>query len=117
MSAKITFQTSGIMAKLKALGDVDGKLERAAKKGLVVSVGHVQNLAPVDTSNLKNSYQNCSAAEQLGPGKWQIRVTSDVKYQPDQEYGTRYQPGKPHLRPGMALAFPEVRQIVKEEFK
>ena len=27
------------------------------------------------------------------------RVKSEAEYAPYQEYGTRYQPGKPHIRP------------------
>ena len=69
--------------------------ERAAK--VVKSHGgkmqaNAMRFAPVDTSYLKNAITlDVSATE--------AAVESTAPYAVYQEYGTRYQPGTPHIRP------------------
>lgn len=53
-----------------------------------------QRNAPVDTGNLKR-HVTLKAAD----GGFTAKVASEAEYAPYQEYGTRYQSGKPHIRP------------------
>jgi len=93
---------------------VDQAVERAANKGKIIGVQEIQNRAPVDTGNLKGSYPRCSTVTKPSDGVRQIDFTSDVDYQPDQEFGTSQQPGTPHVRPGIAAAMPQIGKILKE---
>ena len=54
--------------------------------------------APVRTGKLRDSFK----VEQTGA--MAITVTSDLPYDVDQEYGTRFQSGKPHYAPAVASA-------------
>lgn len=53
-----------------------------------------QRDAPVDTGNLKRHITLKTL-----DGGFAAQVTSEAEYAPYQEYGTRFQPGKPHIRP------------------
>ncbi|KRK80225.1 HK97-gp10 family putative phage morphogenesis protein [Companilactobacillus nodensis] len=57
---------------------------------------NAERKAPVDTGHLKREiHQDIKGegAEVVG------QVSGDADYDPYQEYGTRYQPGTPHIRP------------------
>lgn len=53
-----------------------------------------QRYAPVDTGNLKRNIRYNSQDQGFG-----AKVSSEAAYAAYQEYGTRYQSGKPHIRP------------------
>lgn len=78
-------------------------VKNMGEKGKSVS----KRLAPVDTSFLKNSittsYQGMEA-----------HITSGAGYAGYQEYGTRYQPGKPHIRPMLDEIEPEFQKLMTD---
>jgi hypothetical protein len=100
---------AGLQARIAAL---DKKLDTAANQCLALGLNEVQNRAPVDTGNLKNSYPRCSAVKQSGTGIREITWTSDVDYQPHQELLHR-----PHLRPGIHAAIPAMKQAFQDAMK
>lgn len=53
-----------------------------------------QRNAPVDTGNLKRHVTLKTA-----DGGFTAKVASEAEHAPYQEYGTRFQSGKPHIRP------------------
>jgi hypothetical protein len=107
-----------VLANLARKADqVDEAVGRSADKGKIIGVQEIQNRAPVDTGNLKGSYPRCSTVTKPSQGVRQIEFTSDVDYQPDQEFGNSRQPGTPHLRPGVAAAMPKIGKILKEELE
>lgn len=109
---------SVVLASLAAKANqVDDAVGRAADKGKIIGVQEIQNLAPVDTGNLKGSYPRCSAVTKPSQGVRQIDWTSDVDYQAAQEFGTSRQAGTPHVRPGVAAAMPQIAKILKEELE
>jgi len=85
----------------EALGPGMALLESGAKKE-----------APVDTSRLMTSI----GSEIIrGPGSEIIgKVGSNVEYASFQEYGTRYQPGKPYLRPTLERYKDKVVKMFEE---
>jgi HK97 gp10 family phage protein len=113
-----TSNLSIVLASLAAKSQkVDAAVESAANKGRTIGVQEIQARAPVDTSNLKNSYERCTTISKPSDGVRQIDFTSDVSYQTAQEFGTSRQAGKPHLRPGVAAAEPQIGKILKEELE
>lgn len=63
--------------------------------------------APVDTGFLKASIN-------AQYGHLQAEVTSQAYYGIYQEYGTRYQPGTPHIRPGFHDVVPDLERDIKD---
>lgn len=55
---------------------------------------HAQRMAPVDTGNLRRNIKLHSQDQ-----GYTAKVASEAEYAPYQEYGTRFQPGRPHIRP------------------
>ena len=100
---------AGLLARVREL---DGRLDKAAAQGRQIGVQEVQARAPVDTGNLQKSYERCSIVTDDGPGKRTITWTSDVDYQPAQELVHR-----PHLRPGIAAAEPQIKEAFRECMK
>lgn len=89
--------------KLKGADALIGKLKRNADLSDVKNVVKLntsemqrksQRFAPVDTGTLKRNIKQ-STEDSGFTGK----VTSTSEYAAYQEYGTRYQSGKPHIRP------------------
>lgn len=66
------------------------KVERAAKRH-----------APVDTGRLRSSIGTGLGIDNDG---LHVRVGTNVEYAIHQEFGTRFQPGKPFLRPALRAA-------------
>ncbi len=87
---------------------IDSKVEAAANKALVIGLNNVQNICPVDTGNLKNSYPRCSKVEKVGDGHYKVTWTSDVSYQ------IYVEPKRPHLSPGIHAAMPEIVEDFKK---
>lgn len=71
--------------------------------------------APHDTgfleSQIKTSY----------PGELEAHISDEAAYGGYQEYGTRYQEGKPHMRPALKVVEPKFKQdmtnVMKGVFK
>lgn len=89
--------------EIRGTGDLVRKLKRNANLNDVKNVVRVngsemqrsaQRYAPVDTGNLKRAITLTATDNGFA-----IKVSSTADYAPFQEYGTRYQPGKPHIRP------------------
>lgn len=69
----------------------------ALKTGMIVLESGSKAEAPVDSGRLRSSI---GSQVIKGPGSEIIgKVGSKVEYASYQEYGTRFQPGKPYLRP------------------
>ncbi|WP_438467807.1 HK97-gp10 family putative phage morphogenesis protein [Streptococcus pluranimalium] len=81
-------------------------VKNMGEKGKSVS----KRLAPVDTSFLKKSittsYQGMEA-----------HIKSGASYAGYQEYGTRYQPGTPHIRPMLDEIEPEFQRLMADVMK
>lgn len=87
----------------RALTDAVDKIqiqsvEGAEKLGTMI-VNAAKRYAPVDTGRLRSSISH--RVETAG-GMIYLDVTAPVHYAPHQEYGTRYMPAHPFLRPGLA---------------
>lgn len=91
------------MLKIKGTADLIGKLKRNANLDDVKDVVKLngsemhrkaQRYAPVETGNLKRNIRYHS--EDNG---FVAKVASEADYAPYQEWGTRYQSGKPHVGP------------------
>lgn len=70
-----------------------------AEAGAEVLLGGIQRRAPVDTGNLRDSYE-VEMVSQSRKGAT-FRVVTDVDYASHQEYGTVHQSGTPHVRPAL----------------
>mgnify|MGYP002724330395 CR=1 FL=1 len=91
-----------LVKKMKAEGEASkvmkkhgGEMQRKAMK-----------YAPVDTGYLKGAID-------LDLSLFKATVESTAKYAVYQEYGTRYQPGTPHIRP----AFTDTKKGFIEDMK
>lgn len=73
--------------------------------------GYIQEAAPVDTATLKQSVRSTF------PSKLESRTSSNVDYQGYQEYGTRFQPGKPHVRPSLKKIQPEFEKAMNDAIR
>lgn len=58
----------------------------------------IQTRAPVQTGRLRDSYR---VEIRSAPDGAVGHIGTDVDYAVDQEYGTRFQPGTPHVRPAL----------------
>lgn len=89
--------------EFKGIADLSKGLKRRANLNDVKNVVKLngsemhratQRRAPVDTGNLKRFvgifFEN---------GGFTVKVVSQAEYAGYQEYGTRFQPGTPHIRP------------------
>lgn len=78
---------------------------------------NAQRKAPFDTGTLKRSIEldikqeGNSVVGEVGS------VGAGSEYEPYQEYGTRYQPGKPHIRPAYYEQRDKFRQDMYEVVK
>lgn len=87
----------------KALANYSGNWKKIAGRalgpGMAVLVSDARREAPVDTGRLRSSI---GSEIVMGSGSEIIgKVGSKVEYASYQEYGTRYQKGKPYLRPAV----------------
>ena len=96
-------------AKLEKMIDEEIKVKEVVKKNGAEMNEKIQRYAPVDTGTLKRNISiqikdnGLTAEVNSGPTEYSIY----------QEYGTRYQSGTPHFRPG----FEDQRPIFKEDIK
>jgi HK97 gp10 family phage protein len=100
---------------VKGVDQLVGKLKRNANlndvKNIVKMNGSemqrkAKRFAPVDTGNLERNIQ--LYIENNG---FTAKTVSEAEYAGYQEYGTRYQPGTPHIRPAFHQ---QKRQFVKD---
>ena len=107
MGAGISVTVSGnsqFEAYLRRNVAVSSKVVDVVKKNGATLQTMAQQRAPVDTGFLK---RNINLNFSLQSTMFTAIVSSDAEYAPYQEYGTRFQPGTPHIRP----AFYEVRPV------
>lgn len=92
------------MAEFKGLDKLKSKLKRNAslddvKDVVKLNTSEMQKVAmknaPVDTGYLQRNIKQDSNIN----GGFTGKVESAAEYAAYQEYGTRFQPGKPHIRP------------------
>lgn len=72
----------------------EARAERAVMKAGAQVQASAMRHAPVDTGHLKRSIT-------LDAGGLTATVTSGADYAGFQEFGTRFQPGTPHIRPAV----------------
>lgn len=86
-------------------GSVAGSLETIGQ----VWETEVKRFAPVKTGRLRRSYTHEVGT---GPGGSYVELSSNVRYAPYQEFGTRFTVGTPHVRPGTEAVIPQVPEII-----
>ena len=98
---------------LKDFGDHwDEIAHEALTPGLAALESEAKKLAPVDTGRLRASI---ASEVQRGAGSEIIgKVGSNVEYASYQEYGTRYQSGKPFLTPALERNVNRVVKLIEE---
>lgn len=86
-------------ARLRAfIHDPDGPVAEELRQLTARVERRAKRAAPVDTGRLRSSY---TSQVRRGPRGLEGLVGTDVHYAIYQEYGTRHQPGQPHLRPAL----------------
>lgn len=70
-----------------------------------------QAKAPEDTGFLKTQIKTSY------PGELEAHIDDEAAYAGYQEYGTRFQPGKPHLRPALREIEPTFKQDMTDVMK
>jgi HK97 gp10 family phage protein len=85
--------TSNLIGKLKRNANLSDVKNVVKLNGSEMQRG-AQRYAPVDTGNLKRFISYNYEDDGLT-----AKVTSEAAYAAYQEYGTRFQPGTPHIRP------------------
>ena len=70
-----------------------------------------QELAPKDTEFLKDNIKSSY------PRPLEGHVKGEASYDGYQEYGTRFQPGKPHIRPALREIEPEFKKDMTDVMK
>lgn len=82
------------------------KASLAIRKAGADIQGHAKRFAPVDTGHLR------SAIVTKNPNPLTAEIMSTADYAFFQEYGTRYQPGTPHMGPALDQVLPTVEQAL-----
>lgn len=82
------------------------KARLAVRKAARDVKSHAQRLAPVDTGNLRSDIHTRAETELSSV------VESLADYAVYQEYGTRFQPGTPHMRPAAEAVEPTFIQAI-----
>lgn len=89
---------AGLASALQSIkAQMPGVLDTVGRK----AVNAIKIKAPVDTGRLRASYIWAPGQDALGPF---VEIGTSVKYAPAQEFGTKYQSGTPHFRPGLLTA-------------
>lgn len=89
---------------------VEANVAAAIEKAAFDIEATAKQLAPVDTSNLRNSIE-----AEPEPGSdigW--RVTAHAEYAVYQEFGTRHQPGTPFLIPAADAVTPSLQAALRQ---
>jgi HK97 gp10 family phage protein len=99
----LVIEVQGLEELQKALAGYGAEWDKVAKEALGIGLATLESeakkKAPVDTSRLQSSIgsqiQRAAGSEIVG------KTGSNLEYASYQEYGTRYQSGKPYLRPAL----------------
>lgn len=86
----------GLMSFFNAKTKVATEAIAVIKRNGMQMQQKAQQLAPVDTGFLKRQIHLNFVIDGLN---FLAEISGDAEYDPYQEYGTRFQPGKPHIRP------------------
>lgn len=87
---------------------METKAGQIVRKAALDIEAQAKSRAPVDTGTLRASIQ----ARQVRPMVWEVVV--GVEYGVYQEFGTRYQAGKPFMRPAVWAVAPMFRKAMRK---
>ena len=105
----VNFSTGKSTNNLPHLGvQLERALSQLIRKAGFRIEARAKSLAPVDTGVLRNSI----TTRVEGPLK--VTVGTDVEYAGYQEFGTRFQKGKPFMTPAVDEAMEEFRKDVRD---
>ena len=85
---------------------------RALEPMGLIAERYAKGYAPFDTGRLRNSISHDTA-----PDEGAVYIGTNVEYAPYQEFGTRYHPGTPFLRPAVENHIDEYKSIVENEMR
>lgn len=98
--------------------DFSNASQKAMKQGSSVIKNNTEKLktsakakAPVDTGFLQKSITSEYPSELEG------KVADEASYAGYQEYGTRFQPGTPHIRPALKEVEPQFKKDMDDVLK
>lgn len=112
MSKNLTIHgTKSLTKKLSRCKDLSPVKQLVKQSGATMQQ-KAMIYAPVDTGNLKRNIHL-----RLERNDLTAVVSSDAKYAPYQEYGTRYQAGTPHIRPAYKAVKPVFISHLKDLVK
>jgi len=116
-------EIQGLEELQQALKKFPGEWERigmeALGAGMALIASDAKTRAPVDTGRLMSSIGSAEHADgvfEVSRTGSQIigKLGSNVEYASYQEYGTRYQSGKPYLRPALEAKKDEAIRIIEK---
>ena len=102
---QLTMAISGAGAK------VFEQSEKVVKNNAEKLKSSAQSKAPVDTGFLKSNIRTNY------PAALEAHINSEAAYAGYQEYGTRFQPGKPFMRPALKVVEPKFKQDMTDVMK
>lgn len=132
----VVFKVEGLdalTANLRALGrDIRPGLGRSGKKGMLVLEGRIKEICPVQTGNLRDSYNTQVIDDSEGLG---VTTGTNVEYALSVEYGRaavrsaatraaidKYGGGnygntgsRPHVRPALDQTQGRIQEVVRDE--
>lgn len=96
MSKNIRVHTGDVFRAFNELrGDIEDAAEDIALGAAFIIEGEAKILAPVDEGTLR------SGINARRVSRFHAEVANSVEHAIHQEYGTRHQPGTPHMRPAI----------------
>jgi len=109
--------TPALNAKLRKIGDAlsSQALANATLAGALIIEGSAKEKVHVITGNLRRSIR--SAIETSTATSATAIVGTDVEYAPYEEFGTRYRPPHPYLRPALDEKRDEAQRTIRDAFK
>lgn len=94
----------------EALVAVDNQLEAALAESVLTMEGNCKILTPVDTGRLRASISSRSFLL-TGDKKGEAVCGTNVEYAQHVEYGTKYQPAQPYMRPGAEMSKYDIEAV------
>lgn len=125
----LVIEIEGLEELSKALADFADGWEEIASEALIPGMATISSAAKqivrVDTGRLMSSIGEATPGPpaKAGDGIMEIKrvgseiigkVGSNVEYASYQEYGTKYQSGKPYMRPALERNVEKVRKVFEE---